>query len=433
MPRVGAISNFEHFLPMAWRIAKFVATGQIDNRSNGHIAGTLELAGDLGTISLDLEGNGHPDLAGCLIRFRNPRAEPPAGESPPTMGLAMEQTGHAGDMTASHRVKDLLVPLAEFREMDEAARASAFRWANGLYLEWFSEANGRVVVEGTGFEVEVIEGPHWTMSDAELREQAGRAARGMEQFLADSAHAVRTAAAMGGVDEELPQAEAEMDAEAARMDLLNERIGRRLEKEGPDGADFDQIYHEEAARLRRERGEPEPEPPTPEEEEERQCWIDEINADAEEALREAEADAWKGDARERQDHPLVGRCRTLAVKLRRDNVIPQGANQEHPLAEICDGVLLASGKLAGALNGCLGDEEWPPDELGAPAVLSFLKKARGYLRDALSAMDSADEEALASPAWREGTRKRVTGILLETQRLIEEARSVLRNNEDFGS
>jgi len=409
---------------MAWRISEQVISGEIDNRTKGRVTGFLELADGSKRIVLDVEGNAHPDLAGSLIRFTNPRARPgPLGK------IAREQTGRAGDMTASHRVKDLLVPLKRFLEMDEEARSKAYRWANCLYLEWYGHLNGRVVVEGISYEVEWVEGPSWQITEEDLREQAERGQKGLAGFLGNVAGALEAEAILQSDDdddEEVPPEEEAMDAEAARMDLLNDRIARRLEKEGTD--DWERIYEEESARLRRERGEPEPLPPTPEEEAARREWIEEINAAGQEALEEAAAESWKDE--EPEDHPLVIECREFALELRREGFLPKGVSEEHPLWEIADGVLFASGKLAGALNGCVRDGEWPPDEFTASSVLVFLKKARGYLRDAQRGLDSADEEKLVTPDWRAITRTRLSRLLVSTQQLILEARQTLSTDPE---
>jgi len=403
---------------MAWRIADNVVSGEIDNRTKGRVTGFLEPADQSGRIVLDLEGNAHPDLAGSLIRFRNPRAK-----ASPLADFNREQTGVAGDITASHRVKDLLVSVNAFLAMDEDEREKSYRWANCLYVEWYSRSNGRVVMEGVAFEVEWIEGPLWRITEEELREQGERSQEAVAGFFEDVATAMGAEELIEADDdsEEVPPAEAAMDEEAARMDLLNDRIERRLRKEGGD--EWERIYEEESARLRRERGEPEPRPPTPEEEAAREEWIEEMNAAAEEALEESAAEGWK---RERTpDHPLVVECREFALELRRENPPPEGASEEHPLWEIANGVLFASGKLAGALNGCMAEKEWPPDELSAPSTLLFLKKARRYLRDALRGLDSADEEELATPGWRADTRARITRLLIATQQHILEARQAL--------
>jgi acyl-CoA reductase-like NAD-dependent aldehyde dehydrogenase len=58
-------------------------------------------------------------------------------------------------------------------------------------------------------------------------------------------------------------------------------------------------------------------------------------------------------------------------------------------------------------------------------VIVRLKKARAYLDDALRAIDSAEEEALATPKWRHRTRLEITDVLAQTQELLREAREVL--------
>lgn len=408
--------------PMAWRIRENVLSGEIDNRTKGRVSGFLEMAGGGGRILLDLEGNAHPDLAGSLIRFRNPRK--PTFRSGDFEGFAREQKGHAGDITASHRVKDLLVSTEAFLAMDEEARSNAYRWANCLYLEWYGRTNGRIVMEGIGYEIEWVEGPLWRMSEEDLREQAERSRQAVGRFFDQvfGAAALEDAHKADDDAEEISPEEARADAEAARMDLLNDRIARRMRKEGTH--DFDRFYQEESARLRRERGEPDPPPLTPEEEAARAEWIEEMNAAVEEAEAEAEAGSWKPE--EREYHPLVADCHEFSLDLRKGDILPEEASDEHPLWEIANGVLFASGKLAGALNGCMDEEKWPPDELSAPSALVFLKKARRYLRDAMRGLDAADEENLVDPAWRAATRERLSRILAATQKLILEARKGLQ-------
>jgi hypothetical protein len=409
---------------MAIRIDSHVVSGEIDNRVRGRITGQIQLT--CGTIALDLEGNCHPDVAGCKFHFRNPNPET-APSSAVFHRLNGSQTGKAGDMTVSRKVKDLLVPVAEFMEMDEAEQEKNFRWANSIYVEWFSEMNGRVVIESTKFEVQILEGPEWKLTRDEFLTQQEGISQSLQEFISEIGESLLARRALSDEEEKVPDEEAEMDHHMKRMDLLNFRIARRLEKEGHEGADWVRIYEEESARLRRERKEPEPEPLSHEEEAERAAWIEEMNAEAEEALHEEQADAWKTP--QNRTHPLAAECRDFALSLMRDSELPESVGGEHPLAEIRDGVLIASGKLAGALNGVLDFDEWPPSEFEAPAVLVFLKKAREHLRDALMGMDSADAENLVNPKWRQSTRNRIMAILVETQRLIEEARSSLESDD----
>jgi len=408
---------------MAWRIREHVLAGEIDNRFKGRVRGFLELAGTRDRITLDLQGNAHPDLAGSMIRFRNPRAREGTLE-----GFPLEQKGRAGDITASHRVKDLLVSTETFLAMSREERETAYHWANCLYLEWYGQFSGRVVMEGIGYETEWVEGPLWKISEEDLRKQAESSESAMSEFLdtATGALAAHEQSETEGPDEIIPPAEAAADAEAARMDLLNDHILRRVEKEG--FTEYERIYEEEAARLREERNEPEPPPLTPEEEAARAEWIEDMNAAARETAEEIQADAWKSE--EHREHPLVLECREFALRLRREDILPENASDEHPLWEIANGVLFASGKLAGALNGCVADEEWPPDPLTAPSVLVFLKKARLHLQNSLRGLEAAEEEKLLTLQWRSATRTRLTAILTTTEQLIREARDSLTDSTD---
>ena len=157
-----------------------------------------------------------------------------------------------------------------------------------------------------------------------------------------------------------------------------------------------------------------------------------MNAISEEVMAEMEAEKWKdGEMEEEKPHPLVEACSELAIEIRHEVKAegwkPDEEAGEHPIAEIINGVMIASTKLAGALGMRVGEEEWPPDRLFAGDVLVRLKKARNRLRDAMRGLDSADEEDLCTPAWRQRTRLAVSAILARTQQHIDEARAVLKN------
>jgi len=303
-----------------------------------------------------------------------------------------------------------------------------------------------VVIETTSYQLELDAEPAWTMTEEEENSQRASNQNAMTDFMAKlglafgmepepddlfSSGAPRKNAAEEE-DEDMPtsSAEAMADAEDARMQLLLDRVQARMEREGLDEEEYDDIYQEERARLMRERGEKEYEP-TPEEIKEREARIDELNAICEEALEEYQSEAWKDDDDER--HPLVEQCSDLAVSLRHDvykgDWLPADVHREHPLIEIVNGISSASAKLAGAL--AMSDPgEWPPDILTAGNVLVRLKKARGYLRDAMRALDSAEEESLANPMWRHQTRLKIIDILAEVQDLIREVRGVLEDDEN---
>src|SRR5438552_8133955 len=54
--------------------------------------------------------------------------------------------------------------------------------ASSLYLEWYSEANGGVVIESADYEL-TISAPEWRMTPEEDAERARQAAAGMDDFM----------------------------------------------------------------------------------------------------------------------------------------------------------------------------------------------------------------------------------------------------------
>ncbi len=408
---------------MAWRIAEAVIGGEIDNRTAGQITGRLWILGRDEPLTLELKGNAWRDLAGHRVKFTNPSPQAANLE-----GLAAQQVGVAGDITASHKVKVPEIPPSELLARYESREPFPYHWANCLYLEWYSEANGRVVIESPHYEI-TVDGPAvWTLTDEQEREQQRVSQEAAQHFMQRLEDAI-AAQPPGDVDDTSDQptsrTEAEADEEAAWMDRLNQRIGARLEREGPDA--YDQIYEEEREKIRQERGEPEPEPLTPEQEAEQAAWIEEMNQAAEAALEEVDLAA----EQERAVHPTLTQAKELCYQLYRDvregEWIPASATSEHPLQEVLDGVSLASAKLAGALGGFGREDEWPPPPLFAGDKLVRLKKARRSLRDALAGLDAADEERLADADWRRRTRHAVSTLLTQVEQLIREVRGVLED------
>ena len=405
---------------MAWRVDEYVARGELDNRTRGHVRGRIWFLGAAAPVEIDLVGNPWRDLAGHRIEFTNP-APKPGGIG----GLNLRQCGSVGDMTASRKVKVPDCSSEELRQHLSDQTPFPWHWENSLYLEWFSEKNGRVVIESAAFRVTIDPEPAWTLTAEEETAQQienARAITGSMDRLVDAF------ASHDGSEHDVdaPQSgiEAEADREDARMSALMDRIQARIEREGSDNIDFDTIYEEEKERLRTERGEPPPVPLTPEEEAERESWIAEL-AEAQQAALE-DADQWK-DKKER--HPLIERCRDLALDLRRtveeSGWLSETDHPEHPLRELLDGVMIAGPKLAGALPDSSGEDEWPPDPLYAGNVLVRLKKARRHLENALLGIESAEAEHLASPQFLARAKQETSGLLAEVRELIAEVRASL--------
>ena len=150
---------------MSWRIHENVLRGEIDNRTRGRVIGRIWLQGVAESLVLDLRGDCQPDLAGCVFRFENPAPVPMT--TPP---LAARQSGTAGEITAARKVRVFDLPVERARAVLKAGGAPPGHLASALYLEWFSDLSGRVIIESADYRLETSE-PAWRFSADELRER----------------------------------------------------------------------------------------------------------------------------------------------------------------------------------------------------------------------------------------------------------------------
>ncbi|MEY2880446.1 MAG: hypothetical protein RLZZ15_2826, partial [Verrucomicrobiota bacterium] len=256
---------------MAWRIDEHVVRGEIDNRTRGRVTGRIWFAGRAEPVALDLAGNAWRDLAGRRLEFVNPE---PVASADALEGLAAQQTGTVGDITASRKVKVPDIPMSQIGEYYAAKKKWTWHWGNSLYLEWFSERNGRVVIESASYTLTISPDIAWDMTTAEEETQRGANAEGMTDFMQQLGEAIIAERKAKGQpiddtpaewNEPPPQTEAEAEKMQADSDRLSDRIQARLDREGPD-ADYEKILEEELERRSRERGD---KPPTPEQAAER--------------------------------------------------------------------------------------------------------------------------------------------------------------------
>jgi hypothetical protein len=173
---------------MAYRIHDSVTRGEIDNRAKGIVRGKIWLVGRDQPIILELKGNAWPDLAGCLLTFTNPQKHIP---HPRIDSIHAIQRGSIGDITASRKVRVFDVPLEEALAMIRREEKPPEHMANSLYLEWFSEANGRVVIESASYDL-AISMPEWRMTPEAEAERVKQAAEGMADFMKKLTAAVET-------------------------------------------------------------------------------------------------------------------------------------------------------------------------------------------------------------------------------------------------
>lgn len=93
-----------------WRIHDSVVRGEIDNRVKGRVRGRIWLDGLPDPVVLKLAGNACPDLAGCLLQFKNPLQINPMRTD---ARMNPMQRGQIGDLTASRKVRVFDIPVEE--------------------------------------------------------------------------------------------------------------------------------------------------------------------------------------------------------------------------------------------------------------------------------------------------------------------------------
>jgi len=120
---------------MAWRPTQYLIEGELDNTNPGKVTGWMKFAGKKEKVTFDLIGDFHRNIRGAKIRFSND-AEVDIDEAQGYMeSLASQQTGNVGDITAGLPPKD---------------------YVDYPYIEWYSNENGRVVIELESHQVKVI-------------------------------------------------------------------------------------------------------------------------------------------------------------------------------------------------------------------------------------------------------------------------------------
>ena len=124
---------------MAWRPNEQIIEGVLDNTVPGKVTGWMKFAGLKKKVVFDLEGNFHRDIRGAKIRLRGDGETVNQEEASRYMEtFSLIQKGKVGDMTAGKEPVDY-VPYP--------------------YWEWYSNDNGRVVIELEPDQVEILTQP----------------------------------------------------------------------------------------------------------------------------------------------------------------------------------------------------------------------------------------------------------------------------------
>jgi hypothetical protein len=118
----------------------------------------MDFVGLTGRVTFNLRGDFHRDIRGTRIRLKNTTPDHEAG--PFMDGFSTSQTGAAGDITAG-------LPPGDYVDYP--------------YIEWYSDRNGRVVLELRPSELEVIGTPYPWQKEAPISAEEQR--QHMQGFL----------------------------------------------------------------------------------------------------------------------------------------------------------------------------------------------------------------------------------------------------------
>ena len=187
---------------------------------------------------LELQGNAAPDLAGCFLVFEN------FGKTIPLRRDAIlnpHQRGTIGDLTASRKVRVLDLPIEEAYLRRKKGLDVPEHMANCLYLEWFSPANGRVVIESTDYRL-TISPPAWRLTPEEEDQRRTEAEAGFQGFVDKLSNAITAAKHEPPEDKELDEFDYEklLRESDARTDKYSELLDKYM-----DHPDRDRIIAKE--------------------------------------------------------------------------------------------------------------------------------------------------------------------------------------------
>lgn len=361
---------------MAWRIDEAVIRGEIDNTIEGRTTGRIWLEGREDPLVLRLDGDCWRDLAGTRLQFENPAP----CRVPDSEALHADQSGIIGDMTASRKNKVSTVGDDEYQRLCDDDADIPFEWKNTLYLEWFSEINGRVVIEATDYSMRVF--PHeWEMDEDAEEAQKLANLNAMRDFMAQVIRRRDPSPSEVETPDELD--EFAWEERLKESDRLTDAYQEVLEKYMDDGDSerkeafvmgWDGLLDALAERDEAAGGDLNDE----------DLFFDDDEDDDDEEFGMGEDGGFGGE----EDHPLQMKAQELAMRAM--DVVQRDATQGSPAYQLVSGLLQVSGKLAGALNGRGSGYE---PETGY--VLAVLKRCLNWLNEAVGACQelmSAEED-----------------------------------------
>ena len=395
---------------MAFRIHDSVVRGEIDNRTKGIVHGKIWVVGREEPVVLELKGNAWPDLAGCLLTFTNP-LELVAHHH--LDSLRPLQKGQIGDLTASRKVRVFDVPIEEAMAMCRRKEKPPEHMANSLYLEWFSEANGRVVIESADYNL-TISAPEWRLTPEEEANRAQEATAGMDEFTKKLSAAIETQQ-RGQKDPEEEWDEHNYEQFLKECDARTDKYGELLDKYG----DSDEAEEKIAKEMGWDR--------TAGEDDDERMSVEEMNAIFESAEHEPPPEP--DPEREGIDwirtedgdicHPLEHRCFESSVKFwRQADELGLDKSADRDLEQFIFEFQTTGAKLAGALGGIASGERSPDPAF----TVACLKRALDHLHKSQAGLEAVALKNLLPETMVAEARQELHGIRADILQLMDHFR-----------
>ncbi|NQX01770.1 hypothetical protein HQ447_14035 [bacterium] len=402
---------------MAWRIEDAVAHGEIDNTVEGHTTGRIWLAGRDEPLMLSLDGDCWRDLAGTRLQFENPQPK----DLPEAQALDVDQAGIIGDMTASRKNKVPTVSEEQFHELYQNHQDIPHEWRNTLYLEWFSEINGRVVIETASYQLTIS--PHeWEMDEDAEDAQKLANLNSMRDFMAQVIRRRSPEGPESELADELDEfAWEERLKESDRLtDAYQEVLEKYMEDVDSEQKEafvmgWDGLL--DALAERDEAGEDDEGFPGGDSGRDLDEFLGFDDGDPDEDEFDDDDDDDESGLEDEEDHPLQARAQQLAIQAM--DVIVRDAGPGTPSYQLITNLLQVSGKLAGVLYG-RGSGYQP--ETGF--VLAVLKRCLNWLNEAVGACQQL--LALAPDADQRASLEHIRRTIFEIRDSIVEMRRELK-------
>jgi len=371
---------------MAWRVERFLVRGEIDNRIRDRITGRLWFLGRPEPVELELYGNARRDLAGKRLEFSNAKPQPGLPEN-----FSIQQIGVVSEFTASRKVRVPDIELDDDPARGQYRASVSWHGGNAIYLEWFSLASGRVVMQSTDYTLTLDPDSCWDMSAEEEKLQILANARAIELFNREIEFlAANEDPAPKPVEEPEPPAEFKSPFE----DIF-EDDERTFEFGGGGDDEFlknvnDEIDHREDV--------------------DEEAFDESMSEELPSARDVADVDPMAS--------PLAEKARSLTIRVLNEvekNHWAPSAPCMHPVIDLVSCIAKAGGKIAAAL--AISARPTSVDE--CVESLAALKQACGFLNSASIAADFCRDANVVPQTWLSNVQVDLDSLRDDTDAAIE--------------